>query len=176
MFIDESHVSLPQVRGMYNGDRARKDMLVQYGFRMNSAYDNRPLKFDEFSERVNQVVYVSATPSEYEVKKADGLVVEQIVRPTGLLDPDVLVKPVEGQVEDLLAEIQATTEKGYRVLVTTLTKKLAEAADGVLRGGGHKGPLPAFGYRHAGAHGDHPEPAPRGVRRACGHQPAARRP
>jgi excinuclease ABC subunit B len=126
LFIDESHVSLPQVRGMYNGDRSRKDMLVQYGFRMNSAYDNRPLKFDEFSERVNQVVYVSATPSEYEVKKADGQVVEQIVRPTGLLDPDVQVKPVEGQVEDLLAEIQATTEKGCRVLVTTLTKKLAE--------------------------------------------------
>jgi excinuclease ABC subunit B len=126
LFIDESHVSLPQVRGMYHGDRSRKDMLVSYGFRLSSAYDNRPLKFDEFTERINQAVYVSATPAEYEIKKADGEVVEQIVRPTGLLDPVVLVRPVDGQVEDLLAEIRSVVEKGFRVLVTTLTKKLAE--------------------------------------------------
>lgn len=126
MFIDESHVTLPQVRGMYNGDKARKQMLVDYGFRLPSAYDNRPLKFDEFNGKLNQVIYVSATPQEYEKNLAKDVIVEQIVRPTGLLDPECIVRPVNNQVDDLLFEIKQTVEKGCRVLVTTLTKKLAE--------------------------------------------------
>ncbi len=126
LFIDESHVTLPQVRGMYNGDRARKEMLVNHGFRLPSAYDNRPLKFEEFCERINQVIYVSATPQVYEREQAKGEIVEQIVRPTGLLDPECIVRPVENQVDDLLFEIKQTVEQGFRVLVTTLTKKLAE--------------------------------------------------
>ncbi len=126
LFVDESHVTLPQVRGMYNGDRSRKEMLVSYGFRLTSAYDNRPLKFDEFFDRLNQTVYVSATPNEFEINKSGSVVVEQLARPTGLLDPEVFVRPVEGQVEDLLGEIKDTADEGCRVLVTTLTKKLAE--------------------------------------------------
>ncbi len=125
MFIDESHVMLPQVRAMYKGDYSRKDMLVQYGFRLPSAYDNRPLKFEEFEKRQGQTVYVSATPAEYERRLA-GSVVEQIVRPTGLVDPEITVMPAKGQVEHLLGEIRATVKKGFRVLVTTLTKKMAE--------------------------------------------------
>ncbi len=125
MFIDESHVTLPQVRAMYNGDRARKQSLVDYGFRLPSAFDNRPLKFDEFNERLNQVIYVSATPSEYERSRA-GQIAEQVIRPTGLLDPEIFVRPVDGQVDDLIAEINETAKKGERVLVTTLTKKMAE--------------------------------------------------
>lgn len=126
LFVDESHVTLPQVRGMYNGDRARKDMLVNYGFRLPSAYDNRPLNFGEFEKRVNQVVYVSATPAEYELEKSGGEYAEQIIRPTGLLDPRIEVKPVEGQIDDLIGEINRCTERKERVLVTTLTKKMAE--------------------------------------------------
>ncbi len=125
MFVDESHVMLPQVRAMYKGDFSRKDMLVQYGFRLPSAYDNRPLTFEEFCERQGQTVYVSATPAEYERKLA-GSVVEQIVRPTGLIDPEITVVPADGQVEHLLGEIRAVVKKGFRVLVTTLTKKMAE--------------------------------------------------
>jgi len=125
MFIDESHVTLPQVRAMYNGDRARKTSLVDYGFRLPSAFDNRPLKFDEFNDRIGQVIYVSATPAEYERSRA-GQIAEQVIRPTGLLDPEIIVRPVEGQVDDLIGEINATAEKGERVLVTTLTKKMAE--------------------------------------------------
>ena len=125
MFIDESHVTLPQVRAMYNGDRARKQALVDYGFRLPSAYDNRPLKFDEFQSKINQVIYVSATPAEYELSRA-GQVAEQLLRPTGLLDPPVEVRPVEGQVDDLIGEINTMTQHGYRTLVTTLTKKMAE--------------------------------------------------
>ncbi len=125
MIIDESHVMLPQVRAMYKGDFSRKDMLVQYGFRLPSAYDNRPLKFEEFEKRQGQTVFVSATPAEYERKLA-GSVVEQIVRPTGLIDPEITVVPANGQVEHLLGEIRATVKKGFRVLVTTLTKKMAE--------------------------------------------------
>lgn len=125
MFIDESHVSLPQIRGMYAGDRARKDVLVKYGFRLPSALDNRPLTFDEFQKKVGQVVYVSATPSEYE-KSRSGQVVEQVIRPTGLLDPEVEVRPAEGQVDDLFGEISLRAAKNERVLVTTLTKKMAE--------------------------------------------------
>ena len=125
MFIDESHVMLPQVRAMYKGDFSRKDMLVQYGFRLPSAYDNRPLTFDEFKKRQGMTIYVSATPAVYERELA-GNVVEQIVRPTGLIDPNVTVLPAKGQVENLLGEIRATVKKGFRVLVTTMTKKMAE--------------------------------------------------
>ena len=125
MIVDESHVMLPQVRAMYKGDYSRKDMLVQYGFRLPSAYDNRPLKFEEFEKRQGQTVYVSATPAVYERELA-GSVVEQIVRPTGLLDPQITVVPAKGQVEHLLGEIRAVVKKGFRVLVTTLTKKMAE--------------------------------------------------
>ena len=125
LFVDESHVTLPQVRGMYNGDKARKQMLVDYGFRLDSAFDNRPLKFDEFLQHINTAVYVSATPSEYEIKRS-AEVVEQIVRPTGLIDPEVVVKPVGTQVEDLLEEINTVVKRGERVLVTTLTKKFSE--------------------------------------------------
>lgn len=125
MFIDESHVTIPQIRGMYNGDRARKESLVDFGFRLPSAFDNRPLKFEEFEDRINQLICVSATPGPYELEHSER-VVEQIIRPTGLVDPEVKVKPVKGQVDDLLSEIKMTVEKGYRVLVTTLTKKMAE--------------------------------------------------
>lgn len=123
--IDESHVTIPQIRGMYNGDRARKQVLVDYGFRLPSALDNRPLRFDEFEERVHQVIYVSATPGPYELEKAPD-VVEQIIRPTGLLDPTIDVRPIEGQIDDLIGEIQERVKRNERVLVTTLTKKMAE--------------------------------------------------
>ena len=125
LFIDESHVTVPQVRAMYNGDHARKESLVNYGFRLPSAFDNRPLKFDEFNQKINQVIYVSATPAEYERERA-GQIAEQVIRPTGLLDPEIFVRPVEGQIDDLIGEINAKIEKHQRVLVTTLTKKMAE--------------------------------------------------
>ncbi len=126
MFIDESHQSVGQVRGMFNGDRARKQTLVDYGFRMPSALDNRPLTFEEFEHRMNQVIYVSATPGPYELTKSGGVVVEQVIRPTGLVDPQVEIRPVKGQVDDLLEEIRKRAEKNERVLVTTLTKRMAE--------------------------------------------------
>ena len=125
LFIDESHVTLPQVRAMYNGDRARKTTLVDYGFRLPCAYDNRPLKFEEFEQRLNQVIYVSATPGKYEQERS-GQIVEQVIRPTGLLDPLIMVRPVEGQIEDLLGEIRTRIDRGERALVTTLTVKMAE--------------------------------------------------
>lgn len=125
LFVDESHVTLPQVKGMSGGDRARKRSLVDYGFRLPSAYDNRPLFFDEFEKKINQVVFVSATPADYE-KNHSSQIVEQIIRPTGLLDPEIDVRPVKGQIEDLISEIRRRTDKGERVLVTTLTKKMAE--------------------------------------------------
>lgn len=125
LFVDESHVTLPQVRAMYRGDRARKEALVDYGFRLPSAFDNRPLKFEEFQERIHQAVYVSATPGDYERERA-GQVAEQIIRPTGLLDPEISVRPIEGQIDDLIGEINRRIEKQQRVLVTTLTKKMAE--------------------------------------------------
>lgn len=125
MFIDESHVTLPQVRAMYAGDRSRKDSLVEYGFRLPSAYDNRPLKFPEFEEKLNQVVFVSATPAAYELEHSKN-VAEQIIRPTGLIDPEIIIKPIKGQVDDLFGEINKTTAKGFRTLVTTLTKRMAE--------------------------------------------------
>ena len=123
--IDESHVTVPQIRGMYNGDRARKETLVEYGFRLPSAKENRPLRFDEFESSVNKVIYVSATPGPYELSKSKN-VVEQIIRPTGLVDPEVIIRPVKGQVEDLLGEVKKRAEKDERVLVTTLTKRMAE--------------------------------------------------
>lgn len=125
-FIDESHMTIPQIRGMYNGDRARKTNLVGYGFRLQSAYDNRPLTFDEFDARLGQLICVSATPAEYELRRADD-VVEQLIRPTGLLDPMVEVRPVEGQIDNLLGEIHSVVDSGGRVLVTTLTKRMAES-------------------------------------------------
>lgn len=125
LVIDESHVTVPQIGAMYHGDRSRKESLVEYGFRLPSAFDNRPLTFDEFSQRVNQVVYVSATPAEYE-RKLSTKVVEQIIRPTGLIDPEIIVRPVKGQIDDLLHSVSENTEKGFRTLVTTLTKKMAE--------------------------------------------------
>ena len=137
MFIDESHVTVPQVRGMYFGDRGRKQTLVDYGFRLPSAFDNRPLNFDEFNEKLNQVIYVSATPGPYERERSLNIA-EQVIRPTGLVDPEVTVKPVEGQIEDLLSEINQRAEKKERVLVTTLTKKMAEDLTDYLKGMGVK--------------------------------------
>ena len=125
MFIDESHVTLPQVKAMYAGDRSRKDTLVEYGFRMPCAYDNRPLKFGEFEEKMKQIVFVSATPAQYEMDHSK-VIAEQIIRPTGLLDPEIIIRPVKGQIDDLYGEINKTVEKGFRVLITTLTKRMAE--------------------------------------------------
>ena len=137
MIIDESHVSVPQVRGMYNGDRARKETLIKYGFRLPSAADNRPLKFDEFKDRLNQVIFTSATPADYE-KEHSTNIVEQVIRPTGLLDPEIFVRPIENQIDDLTSEINKCTEKGFRTLVTTLTKRMAEDLTEYLKGIGVK--------------------------------------
>ena len=136
LFIDESHVSVPQINGMYGGDRSRKQNLVEYGFRLPAAFDNRPLRFEEFQQEVHQVIYVSATPADYELQEAEGIVVEQVIRPTGLLDPEIEVRPSENQIDDLLNEIQIRKERGERVLVTTLTKRMAEEmADYLMRHG-----------------------------------------
>lgn len=126
LIIDESHVTVPQLRAMYNGDRARKETLVEHGFRLPSALDNRPMKYDEFMSMINQVIFVSATPSDYELEKSGGVIVEQIIRPTGLLDPDIEVRPIKGQIDDLIKEIRDRAARHERVLVTTLTKKMAE--------------------------------------------------
>jgi excinuclease ABC subunit B len=126
LFIDESHVSVPQIGAMYGGDRSRKQNLVEYGFRLPAAFDNRPLKFEEFQKEVNQVIYVSATPADYELEEAEGVVVEQVIRPTGLLDPEIEVRPSENQIDDLLYEILTRSHRGERVLITTLTKRMAE--------------------------------------------------
>mgnify|MGYP002656880723 FL=1 len=126
MIIDESHVSVPQISAMYGGDRARKQNLVEYGFRLPAAFDNRPLRFEEFMEMKNQVIYVSATPADFELQESNGIVVEQIIRPTGLLDPIIEVRPTENQIDDLLEEIIQRREHDERVLVTTLTKRMAE--------------------------------------------------
>ena len=134
ILVDESHATLPQVRAMYNGDHARKETLVNYGFRLPSAYDNRPLKFEEFEQRINQVVFFSATPGDYEIEHSKGRIAEQIIRPTGLLDPKIEVKPVENQVDDLIEQIHERIEKNERVLVTTLTKKMAEDLTKYLKG------------------------------------------
>jgi excinuclease ABC subunit B len=126
IFIDESHVTVPQLHGMWHGDRSRKQNLIDYGFRLPSALDNRPLRFEEFESRTGQIIYVSATPGPYELTKSAGVVVEQIIRPTGLIDPTVEIRPVKGQIDDLLAEIRDRTSKNQRVLVTTLTKRMSE--------------------------------------------------
>ena len=126
MVIDESHVSVPQISAMYGGDRARKTNLVEYGFRLPAAFDNRPLKFEEFHNLIHQIIYVSATPADYELKESEGVVVEQVIRPTGLLDPEIEVRPSENQIDDLMNEIVIRAEKEERVLVTTLTKRMAE--------------------------------------------------
>ncbi len=150
LFVDESHVMLPQLRAMYGGDFARKKSLVDYGFRLPSAFDNRPLKFEEFEAHLNQTIFVSATPGEYE-RQHSGQIVEQVIRPTGLLDPHVVVKPVEGQIEDLLSEINARSARGERVLVTTLTKKMAEDLTDYLSDHGVKSKIyaPRGGYLRA---------------------------
>ncbi len=126
LIVDESHVTIPQVRAMYNGDRRRKENLVKYGWRLKSAYDNRPLKFEEFVEKIQRAIYVSATPADWEIKRSKGIIVEQIIRPTGLLDPEVIVKPTEGQIDDLISEIWKIKKRGERAVVITLTKKMAE--------------------------------------------------
>lgn len=126
LIVDESHVTIPQIRGMYNGDRMRKETLVEHGFRLPSALDNRPLKFEEFESLVNQAIYVSATPGDYEIQKSNGRIIEQIIRPTGLLDPEIIVKPTKNQIDELISEIREQIEKNERTLVTTLTKKMAE--------------------------------------------------
>ena len=138
LVVDESHVTLPQVRGMYNGDRQRKQTLVDYGFRLPSARDNRPLKFEEFEKKINQAIYVSATPGDYELEKTKGVVVEQIIRPTGLLDPTIEVKPTKGQIDDIINEIKARTEKNERILITTLTIRMAEELTNYLKDMGIK--------------------------------------
>ena len=137
LFVDESHVTLPQVRAMYRGDRARKESLVDFGFRLPSAFDNRPLKFEEFTDRIHQRVYVSATPGDYEKERA-GQIAEQIIRPTGLLDPEIFIRPIEGQIDDLIGEINDKISKGQRSLVTTLTKKMAEDLSAYLLNSGIK--------------------------------------
>ncbi len=126
LVIDESHISVPQIRGMYNGDRSRKQTLVDFGFRLPSALENRPLRFDEFQDITNQIIYVSATPGDYELQESDGVVVEQVIRPTGLLDPEIIVRPIKNQIDDLIDEIRIRTTKKQRTLVTTLTKRMAE--------------------------------------------------
>ncbi|MFD3155732.1 excinuclease ABC subunit UvrB [Haloimpatiens sp. FM7330] len=146
MFIDESHVTLPQIKAMYGGDKSRKTSLIEYGFRLPSAFDNRPLKFEEFEKKLNQVVFVSATPSQYEYTHSKNIA-EQIIRPTGLLDPKILVKPIQGQIDDLYSKIREVTSKGYRVLITTLTKKMAEDLTQYLKDMGVK-----TNYMHSDIH------------------------
>ena len=126
MVVDESHVTMPQIRAMWGGDRSRKESLVEYGFRLPSALDNRPLTFQEFEDLIGQTIFVSATPSDYELRKSEGVVVEQIIRPTGLLDPLIEVRPTKGQIDDLLEEVNDRIKKNERVLITTLTKRMAE--------------------------------------------------
>ena len=137
MFIDESHVTIPQVRAMYAGDRSRKENLIEYGFRLPSAYDNRPMNFDEFYSKINQVVFVSATPGDFELQKSQNIT-EQVIRPTGLLDPEVIVKPTKGQIDDLIGEINKRTPTGEKILITTLTKKMAEDLTSYLKDAGIK--------------------------------------
>ena len=132
LIVDESHVTLPQVRGMYGGDRSRKETLINYGFRLPSAFDNRPLNFDEFYSKINQAIYVSATPGEFE-RKHSTQIAEQVIRPTGLVDPEVIVKPTYGQIDDIISEIRGRIDRGERTLITTLTKKMAEDLTDYLR-------------------------------------------
>ena len=173
--VDESHQTVPQIRGMYHGDRSRKEVLVEYGFRLPSALDNRPLNFEEWEQRVGQLVYVSATPGPYELKMAGGVVVEQVIRPTGLMDPPVEVRPVKGQVDDLLKEIRDRDRAQGARAGHDADQAHGRGPDHVLPGTGRQGALPALRHRHARARRDPARPAPRRVRRAGRHQPAARR-
>ena len=136
LIIDESHVSIPQIRGMYEGDKARKKTLVEFGFRLPSCLDNRPLRFDEFESLMQQAIFVSATPAEYEIKKSQGRIIEQIIRPTGLIDPEIIIRPTEGQIEDLVSEVKSCAQKNERVLVTTLTKRMSEDLTNYLKEAG----------------------------------------
>ena len=145
LVIDESHVTIPQIHAMYGGDRARKDNLIQYGFRLPAARDNRPLTFDEFEHKTGQTIYVSATPAEYELRRSEGICVDQLIRPTGLLDPEIEVRPLDHQVDDLMEEVRQRVEREERVLVTTLTKRMAEELDEYLR---------RYGVRSAYIHSD----------------------
>ena len=145
LVIDESHVTVPQIHAMYGGDKARKDNLVQYGFRLPAARDNRPLTFDEFEDKTGQTIYVSATPAEYELRRSEGVCIDQLIRPTGLLDPEIDVRPLDHQVDDLMEEIRQRIEREERVLVTTLTKRMAEELDEYLR---------RYGVRSAYIHSD----------------------
>ena len=148
--IDESHQTVPQLGAMYKGDRSRKGNLVEYGFRLPSAMDNRPLNFEEFNERIDQTIYVSATPGNYELEKTEGEVIEQVIRPTGLLDPVVEVRPVKGQIDDLLEECRLRAERDERILVTTLTKKDVGKSDRIFCGSRCKSQLFALGHRNFG--------------------------
>ena len=174
LFVDESHVAVPQVGGMFKGDWQRKSTLAEFGFRLPSCTDNRPLKFQEWDAMRPQTTYVSATPASWELERTGGVFVEQVIRPTGLVDPVCIVRPVEHQVDDLLAEVRDCAARSLRVLVTTLTKRMAEDLSEYLHEQGVQGALPALRHRHAGAHRDHPRPAAGQVRRAGRHQPPAR--
>ena len=175
MFIDESHQTIPQLRGMYHGDRSRKENLVEYGFRLPSAMDNRPLTFEEFEKRTNQLIYVSATPGPYELTKTGGVVVEQVIRPTGLTDPEVEVRPVRGQIDDLLHEIRLARGEERARSRDDADQAHGGRSCGVLHRGRRPVPIPAFGSRNAGPHQDSSRAAARRVRCADRHQSAARR-
>ena len=168
-------MTLPQIRAMYNGDRARKQVLVEYGFRLPSALDNRPLNFGEFEQAVNQAIYVSATPGPYEYEQSQQMV-EQVIRPTGLTDPAIEVKPTDGQIDDLLHQIQLTVKSGERCIVTTLTKRMAEELADFLREMGVRTHYLQLRDRHARTQRDTPRPAPRRLRRHRRHKPAPRGP
>lgn len=171
IIVDESHITLPQVRGMYAGDRSRKSTLVEFGFRLPSALDNRPLNFSEFESKIDQMMFVSATPNVYE-RDHELLRVEQIIRPTGLLDPEISVRPVEGQIDDLVSEVNREVAGRHKVLLHP-DQAYGRGLDGLYAGCGHPGEIPALGHRHPGAGRDHPGHAIGRVRRAGGNQPAA---
>ena len=171
LFIDESHMTLPQIRGMYHGDRSRKETLVEYGFRLPSALDNRPLNFTEFNNRINQVVYTSATPAEYEYTQSQQMA-EQLVRPTGLLEPTIEIKPTKGQIDDLLYQIKCRVEKNQRCLVTTLTKRMAEELADYLLEMGVKTHYLHSEIDTSGESGNTARPPAGSLRRGGGHQPA----
>ena len=176
VFVDESHVTIPQLGGMFRGDFRRKATLAEYGFRLPSCMDNRPLRFEEWDAMRPQTVAVSATPSHWEMNEARGVFVEQVIRPTGLIDPPVEVRPARTQVDDLVGELRQVAAKGYRALVTVLTKRMAEDLTEYLHEQGIRVRYMHSRHRHAGAHRDHPRPAAGRLRRAGRHQSAARGP
>ena len=176
VFADESHVTVPQIGGMYRGDFRRKATLAEYGFRLPSCMDNRPLRFEEWDAMRPQTVHVSATPGQWEMERTGGVFVEQVIRPTGLIDPPVEIRPARTQVDDLVGEVREVAPAGYRALVTVLTKRMAEDLTEYLHETGHPRALHAFRHRHHRAHRDHPRSAPRRLRRAGRHQPVARGP